>query len=156
MMLFKLRIEVPDLELGQAAAEIVEGVAEPSPLAVTLFEARPPSFVVEAYFDAAPPLDKLQLRLTERNARLAHASLEPVPDQNWVALSQASLPPIAAVIAHDGILVIAQGVEARVVAPRLLHELELTPDVGVDAEEMHASRLPIVHQVEQRPAGGIR
>ena len=61
-----------------------------------------------------------------------------------------------AVIAHDGILVIAQGVEARVVAPRLLHELELTPDVGVDAEEMHASRLPIVHQVEQRPAGGIR
>jgi ribosomal protein L11 methyltransferase len=95
-MLFKLRIEVPDLELGQAAAEIVEGVAEPSPLAVTLFEARPPSFVVEAYFDAAPPLDKLQLRLTERNARLAHASLEPVPDQNWVALSQASLPPIAA------------------------------------------------------------
>ena len=37
-----------------------------------------------------------ELRLAERDARLADASLEEVPDQNWVALSQASLSPIAA------------------------------------------------------------
>jgi ribosomal protein L11 methyltransferase len=35
-------------------------------------------------------------RLAEGDARLAHAALEEVPDENWVALSQAALPPIAA------------------------------------------------------------
>jgi ribosomal protein L11 methyltransferase len=96
MPLFKLRIEVPDLELGRAASDVIEGLGEPAPLAVTLFELRPPSFVVEAYYDAAPRLDGVKLHLAERDARLTDASLEEVPDQNWVALSQAALPPIAA------------------------------------------------------------
>ena len=54
MPLFKLRIEVPDVELGRAASDVIEGLGEPAPLAVTLFELRPPTFVVEAYYDAAP------------------------------------------------------------------------------------------------------
>ena len=87
---------------------------------------------------------------------LERLACEIMGKQDALLLPSGTMANLAAVIAHDGILVIAQGVEARVVAPRLLHELELTPDVGVDAEEMHASRLPIVHQVEQRPAGGIR
>ena len=96
MPLFKLRIEVPDLELGRAASDVVEGSGEPAPLAVTLFELHPPTFVVEAYYNVAPSLDAVKRRLKERDARLADASLEEVPEQSWVALSQAALPPIAA------------------------------------------------------------
>jgi ribosomal protein L11 methyltransferase len=96
MPLFKLRIEVPDLDSGCVASDVIEGLDQPAPLAVTLFELRPPGFVVEAYFDEPPRLDELRLRLTERKARPADASLEEVPDQNWVALSQAALPPVAA------------------------------------------------------------
>ncbi len=96
MPLFKLRVEVSDLELGRAASDVIEGLGEPAPLAVTLFELRPPSFVVEAYYGEPPRLDEVKLRLAERDARLADASVEELPDQNWVALSQAALPPIAA------------------------------------------------------------
>jgi ribosomal protein L11 methyltransferase len=104
MPLFKLRIEVPGIELGRAACDVIEGLGEPAPLAVTLFELRPPAFVVEAYYDAAPTLDDVKLHLAERDSRLADATLEEVPDQNWVALSQAALPPIAAgrFIVHGG------------------------------------------------------
>ena len=96
MALFKLRIEVPGLELGRAASDIIEGLAEPAPLAVTLFELRPPAFVVEAYFGELPDLGAVALRLAAFDPGLADATLEQVPDENWVALSQASLPPIAA------------------------------------------------------------
>jgi ribosomal protein L11 methyltransferase len=96
MALFKLRIEVPDLALGRAASDIIEEWHQPVPLAVTLFELRPPTFVVEAYFGGPPDLGEVALRLAEFHPELADATLEQVPDQNWVALSQASLPPIAA------------------------------------------------------------
>lgn len=96
MPLFKLRIETPTLELGQAASATLEGLEQLAPLAVTLFELAPPGFVVEAYYDEAPRLQDVRLRLAACGARLPEASLEEVPDQNWVALSQASLPPIAA------------------------------------------------------------
>lgn len=104
MPLFKLRIEVPDLESGRTASDTIEGLGEPAPLAVTLFELRPPTFVVEAYYGEPPNLDQMKLRLAERDPRLAEASLEEVPDQNWVALSQAALPPIAAgrFVVHGG------------------------------------------------------
>lgn len=96
MPLFKLRIEVPDLELGRAAADIIEDLREPAPLAVTLFELRPPRFVVEAYYGEPADAEEARRHLAERDARLADTSLEEVPDQNWVALSQSLLPPIAA------------------------------------------------------------
>jgi ribosomal protein L11 methyltransferase len=96
MPLFKLRIEVPDLEAGQAASDVIEGLGEPAPLAVTLFELRPPAHIVEAYYDRPPRLGEVRIRLAKRDARLGGVSQEEVPDQNWVALSQASLPPIAA------------------------------------------------------------
>jgi ribosomal protein L11 methyltransferase len=95
-MLFKLRIEVPGLDLGQVATAVIEDMKEPSPLAVTLFELCPPSFVVEAYFSEPPRLDDVKAQLLQRDARVGIVTLEEVPEQNWVALSQASLPPIAA------------------------------------------------------------
>ena len=68
----------------------------PEPLAVTLFEAKPPAFVVEAYYDAEPALDVIADALAGLAANLGAPSLEAVPDENWVALSQRALPPVAA------------------------------------------------------------
>jgi ribosomal protein L11 methyltransferase len=95
MALFKVRIAAPDLAAGQAAADVLAGL-EPEPLASTLFEHGPPRFVLEAYYDRPPELDAVRTGLAERDARLADIAMEEVPEQNWVALSQASLPPIAA------------------------------------------------------------
>jgi ribosomal protein L11 methyltransferase len=91
----KLRIEAPDLEAGRAASDVLERL-HPAPLAVTLFERGPPRFVVEAYYDERPELDEIGLLLAERDARLGPPAVEEVPDQNWVALSQAALPAIGA------------------------------------------------------------
>jgi ribosomal protein L11 methyltransferase len=95
MPLLKLRIETPDLAAGQAASEVLDAL-DPAPLAVTLFELSPPRYAVEAYYERTPALPNLARRLAERDARMARPSLEEVPDENWVALSQAALPPIAA------------------------------------------------------------
>src|SRR5262245_33688204 len=95
MALFKLRIAVPDLAAGHSASDVL-AVLEPEPLASTLFEHGPPRFVLNAYFDRPPELDAVRVRLAARDPRLTDIALEEVPEQNWVALSQASLPPIAA------------------------------------------------------------
>ena len=103
MGLYKLRIEAPGLAAGRAAADALEAL-EPEPLASTLFEHGPPCFALEAYYSHPPDLAavrQVMARLTaqlmaERDARLAEPTLEEVPDENWVALSQASLPPVVA------------------------------------------------------------
>ena len=95
-MLFKLRIGARDLAAGRAAASVIGELAAPEPLAVTLFEAKPPAFVVEAYWDAEPALDVIADALSGLAANLGTPSLEAVPDENWVALSQRALPPVAA------------------------------------------------------------
>jgi ribosomal protein L11 methyltransferase len=103
MALYKLRIEAPDLAAGQAASDVLAGL-EPEPLASTLFEHGPPRFVLEAYYDRPPDLEAVRQVVVERDTRLGEASLEEVPERNWVALSQASLPPIAAsrFVVHGG------------------------------------------------------
>jgi ribosomal protein L11 methyltransferase len=93
-MLFKLRIGAADLVAGRAAASIIGELVVPAPLAVTLFEVRPPAFVVEAYYDAEPALDVIADALAGLAPNLGAPQLAAVPEQNWVALSQAALPPI--------------------------------------------------------------
>ena len=58
------------------------------------------------------------------------------------------------VVAEDRILVVVEASDAGVIAPGLLHELELASDVRVDAEEMDAARHAVVGELEQCvPAG---
>src|SRR5262245_36132668 len=95
MALFKLRIEAADADAGRTAAGLLGELVAPEPLAVTLFEARPPCFTVEAYWDTRPPMAVLAKALADV-AGLGPPALEAVPDLNWVALSQAALPPIEA------------------------------------------------------------
>jgi ribosomal protein L11 methyltransferase len=96
MPLHKFRIEVASLEAGNRAAALLAEPPAPQALAVTLFESKPPAFVVEAYYDQAPSLDIVARLLAGQDAGLGTPSLETVPDANWVALSQAALPPICA------------------------------------------------------------
>jgi ribosomal protein L11 methyltransferase len=95
MPLFKLRIEAADSEAGRSASGLLGELVAPEPLAVTLFEAAPPRFVVEAYYGAPPRMDVLAPALGGISG-LGEPVLEEVPDLNWVALSQAALPPIEA------------------------------------------------------------
>ena len=96
MPLHKLRIEAAHLEAGRRAADLLGEPPAPPALAITVFELRLPAFVVEAYYDHEPSLAAIQHVLTERRAELGTPALEAVPDLNWVALSQAALPPIRA------------------------------------------------------------
>jgi ribosomal protein L11 methyltransferase len=96
MPLYKLRIEATHLDAGRKAADLLGEPPAPAALAITVFELRLPAFVVEAYYDHEPSLAAVQRVLTEQRAELGTPALEAVPDLNWVALSQAALPPIRA------------------------------------------------------------
>jgi ribosomal protein L11 methyltransferase len=96
MPLFKLRIPAADLAAGRAAADALGELSAPQPLAVSLFEDKPPAFIVEAYFDAEPTPDAIATTLAAIGSGLGTPNIEALPEQNWVAVSQASLAPIAA------------------------------------------------------------
>jgi ribosomal protein L11 methyltransferase len=93
---YKLRIPVADLDAGRTITGLLNELIEPSALAVTLFEAELPSFTVEAYYEGAPPVAHIERELANHGALSAAIAVEIVPDANWVAISQAALPPIHA------------------------------------------------------------
>jgi ribosomal protein L11 methyltransferase len=98
------RIDIDVAELGEA--RVLEGtlteLVAPVPLAVSLFVCPGRGHRVSAYFADVPEraglLASLVPLLAEPLARQAAATLavSAVPDENWVALSQAALPPVAA------------------------------------------------------------
>jgi ribosomal protein L11 methyltransferase len=96
MPLFKLRFGPAGRALGTVAADLLSELPQPRALAVTLFESGPATFVVEAYYDPKPPLAVLKGALASLAGTQIAPTLEAVADQNWVALSQAALPPVAA------------------------------------------------------------
>jgi len=119
MPLFKLRIAVADLATGERAVGALGAADAPVPAAVTLFEDGA-AFSVEAYYDAAPDLAAVAGVLGRLGAGLGPPALEPVPDENWVALSQAALAPVRA----GGFLVHGSHDRARIGLRRLALEIE--------------------------------
>ena len=72
-------------------------MAAPFALAVTSFEAQPSGYVVQAYYEQSPDLVQVATALAEvPGHRLGEPAVEIVPDENWVSLSQAALPPVEA------------------------------------------------------------
>jgi len=93
-------IETTDQALAGAIASALEDLIIPAPSAVSLFEIRGAKTVgwhIDAYFDATPDIDALHTRLEELlETTLPALSMKQVPNLNWVAISQAALPPVTA------------------------------------------------------------
>ena len=96
MPLFKLQVSASDLAVGRRAADALSELAAPQALAVSLFEAKAPAHVVEAYYDSEPARGTIIEALAAIGPGLGVPTIEALPDANWVAVSQASLAPIAA------------------------------------------------------------
>jgi ribosomal protein L11 methyltransferase len=92
----KISVEVSDGALATTLLGVFSELVHPAPEAATLFEAGP-GWRIEAYF--ADPCDTqgLARQLAEMLGRPPPAWTDlPVPEENWVALSQAALPPVKA------------------------------------------------------------
>ena len=96
MPLFKIRFPPNALTAARSLADLLAELATPPAQAVTLFESGPGRFVVEAYYGAPPCLADLTCAPGSLAKAIPAPVLEAVPDQDWVALSQAALPPVAA------------------------------------------------------------
>ena len=84
--------------LARSLAGALENLIEPAPDAVTQFEEGPDAWRVEAYFAEPPDIEALGRGSSQAPSAGAfrRSSSTDVPDLNWVAISQAALPPVAA------------------------------------------------------------
>lgn len=98
----KLIAEVENRGQAMRIAGALQDLLDPPPDALTVFESRtgedaPVLWRIEAYFSEARAADDLEAEL---GALLGEPSpafrSDEVPDLNWVALSQAALPPVRA------------------------------------------------------------
>lgn len=97
MTQIKIIISCPDYDAARSVAGFLEEALVPPPHAVTVFEDGAPAQRVEAYFDALPDMDGLAEALHDiGKPGIGAPVVEPVPDENWVTVSQAALPPISA------------------------------------------------------------
>lgn len=97
MRIEKASAEFTDRSLAMSTAGALQDLLEPPPDALSVFETGPGVWVLEAYFNdgvGARDLDaELGGVLGEGLPTLAR---DWVPELNWVAMSQAALPPVAA------------------------------------------------------------
>lgn len=98
----KLTIELADREAARTLAGALQELVTLPPHALTLFEQPsgpdgPARWRIEGYYDEPPDTDALAAELAVFLDRPAPALLvAPVEEQNWVAISQAALPPVTA------------------------------------------------------------
>jgi len=93
----KLTLVVMEQDLAGSIYGALQDLIEPAPGALTLFEEGPDSWRVEGYYATTPDAAALAARLEcilERPP--PPLNFAPVPDLNWVAISQAALPPVTA------------------------------------------------------------
>lgn len=89
MASIKLSVRTGDLAAAQAF-EAALGEHEPPLDAVTMFEDGPGAWIVEAYSQSREEAEAAAAALP------VAAVIEELPDLNWVAISQAALPPVRA------------------------------------------------------------
>ena len=102
MSAHKVIFDEPDRTTAHALAAALQDLFEPGPSALTLFEHLPAGgaaqhWRIEAYYDDAPDAAALTMSLRDiLGVDIPLAQQADVPDLNWVALSQAALPPVYA------------------------------------------------------------
>jgi ribosomal protein L11 methyltransferase len=97
MTLQKLVADFTDRDLAHHAASALQDFTEPAPDALTIFENGPGRWRLEAFFNnwiAGRDVADEIAPMVGKN--LPPFVLESVPDLNWVAISQAALPPVMA------------------------------------------------------------
>ncbi|MBK9078893.1 MAG: 50S ribosomal protein L11 methyltransferase [Hyphomicrobium sp.] len=97
MTLQKLVADFTDRDLAHHAASTLQDFSEPAPDALTVFENGPGKWRLEAFFnDWIEGRDVVAEIAPIMGRALPPFVVEDVPDLNWVAISQAALPPVAA------------------------------------------------------------
>lgn len=102
MSLYRIDFDVPDLGHARTLAGALEELLVPAPDAVTVFETGPRAQRVSAYFQSEPECDAVDALVREvfsvetAEALVGSKVVSQVPDENWVAVSQAALPPVVA------------------------------------------------------------
>ncbi len=93
----KLSLQTTDASAARTLAGALENLVEPAPDAVTQFEEGPDAWRIEAYFADSPDVAAVAAQLARAfGGPLPPLEPESVPDLNWVAISQAALPPVGA------------------------------------------------------------
>lgn len=101
---YKLVLSTADRDEAYSTASALGELIEPPADAVAIFEtpghdngAPPTGWRVDAYYIEEPDASALAEAIATVTGRARPAlNLEAVPDENWVALSQAALPPVCA------------------------------------------------------------
>jgi ribosomal protein L11 methyltransferase len=94
--LVRLTVDLPDSAAARTVSERLAELDDCPPLATSQFEdPATRRWRVDAYYDAAPPPDAILGALVGIEV-VCGPAIEAVPDANWVALSQAALPPVTA------------------------------------------------------------
>lgn len=93
----KLSLQVAEFGQARALTDWLGAAEEPQAHAVTMFE-NPGTggWQVEAYYDVAPDASAFLAGFADLAATPTSLSIEDVPDENWVAISQSALPPVEA------------------------------------------------------------
>ncbi len=93
----KIVVSIAARDLAHRIAGALQDLVEPPPAALTLFEDGPAGWRIEAYYDEPADPDALRASLASLIGQpVPKLREEAVPQENWVALSQAALPPVAA------------------------------------------------------------
>lgn len=98
MALTRLSISAADAHKAAALSDLLETL-DPAPAAQSIFRDEPAGgWRLDAYYHAAPDLAPFVMAARDILPSLSQTdvTLTEVPDENWVAVSQAALPPIAA------------------------------------------------------------
>ncbi len=97
MALQKLVADFDDRDLAHHAANALQDFLEPAPDALTVFENGPGCWRIEAFFNDWEDGRDIDAEVAPFvGKKLGKFKLENVPDLNWVAISQAALPPVIA------------------------------------------------------------
>lgn len=95
MSRFKITLPAVDADRARSLQGVLENAVHPAPDAVTLFE-NGPAYLVEAYFAEAPDVAAVSQALADATGVAPDLEVAEVPALNWVAISQAALPPVVA------------------------------------------------------------
>jgi ribosomal protein L11 methyltransferase len=101
MIARRITLNVATRDLAHTLAGAIQNLIDPPPAALTLFEApETGGWRIDAYYGDPPTPQTLRENLSNllgiAPSEAGDISLDDVPDLNWVALSQAALPPVAA------------------------------------------------------------